>query len=200
MLRPKEVCERLGISYTTLREYVKRGWIKPVVLESGRWRFREEDVKKLAGIVKPEKVILYARVSSSSQRDGLERQVKALEEWARGNNVADYEVVTDVGSGLDEDRKGFRKILKLATEKKISKIVIEYPDRLTRFGFKTLKELLGVFGIEVVVLNHEGKELREKLVEDLITIISHFASKLYGMGSYKYEEVVEGARKLVEDP
>ena len=75
-----------------------------------------------------------------------------------------------------------------------------YPDRLTRFGFKTLKELLSVFGVEVVVLNHEDKDSREELMEDLITIISHFAGKLYGMGSYKYEEVVEGARKLVEDP
>jgi len=154
----------------------------------------------LAGIVMLRKVILYARVSSSSQRGDLERQVKALKEWTRGSSISDYKVVTDVGSGLNEDREGFRKILKLATEKKISKIVIEYSDRLTRFGFKTLKELLSVFGIEVVVLNHEGKELREKLVEDLITIISHFASKLYGMRSYKYEEVVGGARKLVEDP
>ena len=118
MLRPKEVCERLGISYTTLREYVKRGWIKPVVLESGRWRFREEDVERLAGIVMPRKVILYARVSSNTQKDDLERQVKVLEEWAKSNNITDYEVVTDVGSGLNEDRKGFKKILKLTTEEK----------------------------------------------------------------------------------
>jgi putative resolvase len=76
VLRLKEVCERLGISYATLREYVGRGWIKPV--ESGR--FREEDVERLAGIVKSEKAVLYARVSSSTQRDDLERQVKALEE------------------------------------------------------------------------------------------------------------------------
>ena len=200
MLRPREVCERLGISYATLREYVKRGWIKPVVLESGRWRFREEDVERLAGVVKPRKVVLYARVSSSTQRDDLERQVKALEEWARSNDIADYEVITDIGSGLNEDRKGFKKILKLATEKKISKIVVAYPDRLIRFGFKTLKELLGAFGVEVVALNHEDKDPREELVEDLITIISHFAGKLYGMRSHKYKEVVEGARKLVEDP
>jgi len=200
MLRPKEVCERLGISYATLREYVKRGWIKPVVLESGRWRFREEDVERLAGIVKPEKVILYARVSSSTQRDDLERQVKTLEEWARGNNITDYEVVTDIGSGLNEDRRGFKKILKLATEKKISKIVVTYPDRFTRFGFKTLKDLLSTFGVEVIVLEQEDKDPREELVEDLITIISHFAGKLYGMRSHKYEEVVEGARKLIEDP
>jgi excisionase family DNA binding protein len=80
VLRLKEVCERLGISYATLREYVRRGWIKPVVLESGRCRFREEDVERLAGIVKSKKVVLYDRVSSSTQRDDLERQVKALEE------------------------------------------------------------------------------------------------------------------------
>ncbi|MEM1758857.1 MAG: helix-turn-helix domain-containing protein [Acidilobaceae archaeon] len=54
LLKPKEVCERLGISYTTLRDYVRRRWIKPVILESGKWRFREEDVEKLMGVVKPE--------------------------------------------------------------------------------------------------------------------------------------------------
>ncbi|MEM2342755.1 MAG: IS607 family transposase [Sulfolobales archaeon] len=200
MLRPKEVCEKLGISYTTLREYVKRGWIKPVVLESGKWRFREEDVEKLMGIVKPKITILYARVSSHTQKDDLERQVRVLEEWVKQNNVEKYEVITDIGSGLNEDRKGFKKILKLATEKKISRIVVAYPDRLIRFGFKTLTELLRAFGVEVVVLNHEDKDPKEELVEDLITIISHFAGKLYDMRSHKYREVVEGVRKLVEDP
>jgi excisionase family DNA binding protein len=74
LLRPKEVCERLSISYTTLREHVRKGWVKPVVLESGRWRFREDDVERLISIIKPRKVVLYTRVSSSSQRDDLERQ------------------------------------------------------------------------------------------------------------------------------
>ncbi|MEM1898161.1 MAG: IS607 family transposase, partial [Sulfolobales archaeon] len=130
----------------------------------------------------------------------LERQVRVLEEWVKQNNVEKYEVITDIGSGLNEDRKGFKKILKLATEKKISRIVVAYPDRLIRFGFKTLAELLRAFGVEVVVLNHEDKDPKEELVEDLITIISHFAGKLYGMRSHKYREVVEGVRKLVEDP
>ncbi|MEM4530233.1 MAG: IS607 family transposase [Candidatus Methanomethylicaceae archaeon] len=200
MLRPREVCEKLGISYTTLREYVRRGWIKPVVLESGKWRFREEDVEKLMGIVKPKTVILYARVSSYTQKDDLDRQVKVLEEWAKQNNVEKYEIVTDIGSGLNEDRKGFKRILRLATKRKISKVVVAYPDRLTRFGFKTLVELLRVFGVEVVVLNHEDKDPREELVEDLITIVSYFAGKLYGTRSHKYKKVMEDARKLVEDP
>jgi putative resolvase len=200
-LRPKEVCERLGISYTTLRDYVKRGYIKPVLTPGGKWRFREEDVERLiGGVVKQRRVILYARASSNSQRDDLEGQVKVLEDWARQNNIVDYEVVTDIGSGLDEDRREFRKLLRLAVERKISKIVIAYPDRLTRFGFKTIEELLRPFGVEIVVLSHEDKDPREELVEDLITITSHFAGKLYGMRSHKYEKVVEGVRKLLEDP
>jgi len=200
-LRPKEVCERLGISYTTLRDYVKRGYIKPVLTPGGKWRFREEDVERLiGGVVKQRRVILYARVSSNSQRDELERQVKVLEDWARQNNIVDYEVVTDIGSGLNEDRGGFEKLLRLAVERKISKIVIAYPDRLTRFGFKTIEELLRPFGVEIVVLSHEDEDPREELVEDLITITSHFAGKLYGMRSHKYEKVVEGVRKLLEDP
>ncbi len=109
-------------------------------------------------------------------------------------------MITDIGSGLNEDRRGFKKVLKLAVEKRISKVVVAYPDRLTRFGFETLRELLCAFGVEVVVLNREDKDPREELVEDLITIISHFAEKLYGMRSHKYKEVVESARKLVEDP
>ena len=94
MQRHKEVCQRLGISYATLREYVKKGYIKPVILETGKWRFKEEDVERLVGIVRKRKVILYARVSSNTQKDDLINQVKYLEE-----NVKDYDqVITDVGS------------------------------------------------------------------------------------------------------
>jgi len=65
------------------------------VLTPGRkWRFREEDVERLIGVVRPRKVVLYVRVSFNSQRDDLERQVRTLEEWARQNNIADYEVLT----------------------------------------------------------------------------------------------------------
>jgi len=105
--------------------------------------------------------------------------------------------LTDVDSGLNEDRRGFKKILKLAVERKIFKIVVAYSDRLTRFCFKTLEETLNAFGVDVAVLNHEDRDLREELVEDLITIISHFVGKLYGMRSRKYERVVESARKLI---
>jgi len=99
MLRHKEVRQRLGISYAIIREYVKKGYIKPV-LQSGKWRFRE-DVEKLMGIVRKRKVVLYAGVSS--RKDDLANQVKYLEE-----NVKDHEqVITDVGPSLNVKRRGF---------------------------------------------------------------------------------------------
>jgi Predicted site-specific integrase-resolvase len=109
MLKPKEVCQKLGISYRTLQSYVKKGYIKPVILQSGKWRFKEEDVERLMGIVRKRKVILYARVSSNTQKDDLVNQVKYLEE-----NVKDYDqVITDVGSSLNMKRKVFLKLLRM---------------------------------------------------------------------------------------
>ena len=189
MLRPKEVCQRLGISYATLREYVKKGYIKPVILQSGKWRFREEDVEKLMGIVRKRKVILYARVSS--QKDDLINQVKYLEE-----NVKEYDqVITDIGSGLNMKRKGFIKLLRMILNNEVSKIVIAYPDRLVRFGFEIIEEACKAHNCELVVLNKEDKTPEQELIEDLISILLSFSEKLQGMRSHKYEKV----KKCVEE-
>ena len=189
MLRPKEVCQRLGISYATLREYVKKGYIQPVILQSGKWRFREEDVEKLMGIVRKRKVILYARVSS--QKDDLINQVKYLEE-----NVKEYDqVITDIGSSLNMKRKGFIKLLRMILNNEVSKVVIAYPDRLVRFGFEILEEACKAHNCELVVLNKEDKTPEQELIEDLISILVSFSGKLYEMRSQKYEKV----KKCVEE-
>ena len=189
MLRPKEVCQRLGISYATLREYDKKGYIKPV-LESGKWRFREEDVERLMGIVRKRKVIL-SRVSSNTQKDDLVNQVKYLEE-----NVKEYDqVITDVGSGLNVKRKGFPKLLRMILNNEVSKVVVAYPDRLVRFGFEVIEEVCKAHNCEIVVLNREDKTPEQELIEDLISILVSFSGKLYGMRSHKYEKV----KKCVEE-
>jgi putative resolvase len=191
MLKPKEVCQRLGISYRTLQSYVKKGYIQPVILQSGKWRFREEDVERLMGIVRKRKVILYARVSSNTQKDDLVNQVKYLEE-----NVKEYDqVITDVGSGLNMKRKGFLKLLRMILNNEVSKIVIAYPDRLVRFGFEILEEACKAHNCELVVLNKEDKTPEQELIEDLISILVSFSGKLYGMRSHKYEKV----KKCVEE-
>ncbi|MGC9135114.1 IS607 family transposase, partial [Caldisphaera sp.] len=177
MLRPKEVCQRLGISYRTLQSYVKKGYIKPVILESGKWRFKEEDVEKLMGIVRKRKVILYARVSSNTQKDDLVNQVKYLEE-----KVKDYDqVITDVGSGLNVKRKGFLKLLRMTLNNEVLKVVVAYPDRLVRFNFEIIEEVCKAHNCEIVVLDNEDKTPEQEIVEDLVSILVLFSGKLYGM-------------------
>jgi excisionase family DNA binding protein len=190
MLRPKEVCQRLGISYRTLQSYVKKGYIKPVILESGKWRFKEEDVEKLMGIVRKRKVILYARVSSNTQKDDLVKQVKYLQE-----QVKDYDqVITDVGSGLNVRREGFLKLLRMILNNEVSKVVA-YPDSLVRFNFEIIEEVCKAHNCEIVVLDDEDKTPEQEIIEDLVSILVSFSGKLYGMRSHKYENV----RKCVEE-
>lgn len=142
-------------------------------------------------------VVGYARVSSSTQKDDLERQKQLISSYAKEMGYGEIQILTDVGSGLNQSGKNFLKLLDMVSERKISKLVIAYEDRLTRFGFETLRKMFSVFGTEIEVINHEEKTPQEELVEDLITIVSHFAGKLYGMRSHKYKEVIEGVRKLV---
>ncbi len=83
--------------------------------------------------------------------------------------------------------------------REVSKVVIAHPDRLTRFELRTLEEFFKSYGTEIVV-KKEAKTPKEELIEDLITIISHFTRRLHGMRSHKYKKVVEDARKLIQGP
>jgi predicted site-specific integrase-resolvase len=144
MFRPKEAYGRSGVSYTTLRKYVKQGKITPVVLESGAWRFRE-DVERLMGTVRKRKVVLYARVSSST-RDDLVEQVDYLQ-----GRVKDYDmVITDAGSGLNMRRECFIKLLGMMLNNEVSRIVVAHRNRLVRF--KVLEEVYRAHNCETQVL------------------------------------------------
>ena len=141
-------------------------------------------------------VVGYARVSSTTQKDDLERQKQLIRSYAKDKGYGEIQILSDMSSGLNENRRGFLRLLEMVTERKVSKVIIVYEDRLTRFGFKTLRKIFQAFGTEIEVINSEENP-REELVEDLITIVSHFAGKLYGMRSHKYEEVVEGVKRLL---
>jgi len=81
----------------------------------------------------------------------------------------------------------------------VREVIVAYEDRLTRFGFETLRKLFSSFGTEIEVINREEKTPQEELVEDLITMVSHLAGRLYGLRSHKYKEVVKGVKHLLSD-
>ena len=184
------------------RKQFKNGIGKGKSKSSGhpeRRRIPESEVKRLLGL-KPEEdlIIGYARVSNHTQKDDLERQIEAIREYARERGWQ-IQILKDIGSGLNENRKNYRKLLELVAKGEVSKVIITYPDRLTRFGFKTLEFFFQQHGTEIITLHNKEKTPREELVEDLITIITHFAGKLYGMRSQKYKKLKDGVKKLIEE-
>jgi putative resolvase len=192
----KEAKKLLGVTTRTIQRWDKEGKIRVVRTVGGRRRIPESEIKRILGLKEERVVVGYARVSSTTQKDDLERQKQLIHSYAKDKGYDKIQILSDVGSGLNEKRKGFLKLLEMVAERKVSKVIVAYKDRLTRFGFETLKKLFQAFGTEIEVINSEEKA-QDELVEDLITIVSHFAGKLYGMRSHKYEEVVEGVKKLL---
>ncbi|MFP3220717.1 MAG: IS607 family transposase [Candidatus Marsarchaeota archaeon] len=187
----KEACLLLGLHPRTIQKWDNQGKIGVLRTPGGRRRIPESEIRRLQGEKGMRSVIGYARVSSNAQKEDLERQV----EYLRQRGV--QEVITDMGSGLNEKRKGFLRLLDRVLHNEVDKVVILYEDRLTRFGFDTLKKVFEGHGTTIEVLNQtDAKPPQQELVKDLITIISHFSGKLYGMRSGKQKEVVKRAKEL----
>jgi len=188
----KEACLLLGLHPRTIQKWDKQGKIRVVRTPGGRRRIPESELRRLQGEKGIRSIIGYARVSSNTQKDELERQV----EYLRQRGV--QEVITDIGSGLNEKRKGFLRLLDRVLHNEVDKVVVLYEDRLTRFGFDTLRKVFEAHGTTIEVLNQtaDAKPPQQELVKDLITIISHFSGKLYGMRSHKQKEAVKRAKEL----
>ena len=193
-----EAAKILGVHPKTIQKWDREGKIRCIRTVGGKRRIPESEIKRIMGIHEERKVVGYARVSSYSQKDDLERQIEAIKSYAEENGWQ-VEILKDIASGLNENRKNFQKIIQMVVNKEVSKVIVSYPDRLTRFGFKTLEEFFKSYGVEIVVINRKEKTPQEELVEDLITVVSHFAGKLYGMRSHKYKRVVDGVKKLIRE-
>jgi excisionase family DNA binding protein len=200
-LGTREFAKLLGVSRVTVVKWIKSGRIVAYSVH-GKWRIPYSEVERvLRGVQRVRRVAIYARVSSNTQRDDLERQVEALKLWVYKNLPnAEYVVVTDIASGLNEDRRGLRKLIEMAKRKEVQAVVIAYRDRLTRFGFEYLKTLFNTFGVDVyVVFQEEPKNYVQELVEDFIEIVTSFASRIYGKKSKRYKEVVSCIGEAVKD-
>jgi putative resolvase len=200
-LTTREFARVSGVSRATVIKWIKGGRVVAYRVH-GRWRIPYSEVEGvLRGVQGVRRVAIYARVSSNTQREDLERQVESLKLWvSKSFPNAEYVVVTDVASGLNEDRRGLRELIEMARRRGIQAVVVAYRDRLTRFGFEYLKTLFNTLGVDVyVVFQEESKNYVQELVEDFIEIVTSFASRIYGRRSKKYKEVVSCIGEIVKD-
>jgi putative resolvase len=123
-----------------------------------------------------------------------------LRKYVEQNNWKLVGVVKDVASGLKEDRKGLLKLVEMAKKREFDVLLVAYKDRLTRFGFKYLEELFKAYGVKIgVAFQEPPKDYYQELVEDLIEIVTSFASRIYGKRTHKYKKVVEAVEQAVKD-
>lgn len=200
LLTMKEATNLLGVKTRAIQEWDRQGKIKIVRTVGGRRRIPESEILRLQGIDKDKeikkKIIGYARVSSNteSQKNDLKRQIEVI----KTKNVKEEDILVDIGSGLNENRRNFKILIKLILNNEVSKVIISYPDRLTRFGYDTLKEIFYHFGTEIETINEPVYHTpQEEMVEDLITIITHFSGMLYGMRYHKQKELIEHSKNIL---
>jgi len=203
LLRPKEVCKRLGISHSTLSRWVGEGRIRAVRTAGGVFRVPESEVRRIAEglpISKEVRAVIYARVSSSDRRSDLERQVEYSTQYCSSKGYRAIDVLSDVASGLKTDRRGLLKLLDYVVNRQVDVVVMTYGDRLSRFGFEYLEYFFKQYSVRVeVVFGGEPRDAYQELVEDLVEIVTSFAGKLYGLRSHKKKRLVEGFKKLLEE-
>ena len=195
-LRIGEVAQRLAKTTTTIRRWEREGIIKALRTPTGHRLFPETEINRILGITNSEakdserkRVALYARVSKRKQQQtgNLTRQSERLLAYAEKNNYSVQLNIKDLGSGLNEKRRGLKRVLHAIQQEEIDTILIEYKDRLARFGYQYLEQYANSYGVMIEVIEEQPKkELQVELVEDLIAIVTSFAARLYGRRSQRY--------------
>lgn len=190
-----EFAEKIGKTVQTLRNWDKNGSLKPsYVTDGGTRHYSQEQLNHFLGIkgieVKTKKVIGYCRVSSHKQKDDLERQIENVKTYMIAKGYS-FDIITDIGSGINYNKKGLNQLIDMITNSEVEKIVILYKDRLLRFGFEIIENLCNKYGTTIEIIDNTEKTEEQELVEDLIQIITVFSCRLQGKRANKAKKMIK---------
>lgn len=197
----QQASEQLGLSISTLRRWDETGVLVAERTPKGHRRY---DISKinpnlLHGIGdKDRKTIAYARVSSHDQKEDLHRQIQVLEMYCAKQGWT-YEIVSDLGSGMNYHKKGLKQILDGILDNQIGRLVLTHKDRLLRFGAELVFALCEARNVEIVIINQgENLSFEEELAQDVLEIITVFSARLYGSRSRKNKKLLEAIKEVLE--
>ena len=198
----KTVTQILGVTAQTLRNWDREGKLKPAYVKSNGYRYySEESILAYTQERKTKKnlnVIGYARVSSKKQSDDLERQVNNIKNYI-SSKYETFDIITDIGSGIDYNKPGLKKLIEKINKKEVDLIIVLYKDRLLRFGFELVEYFAELNNVKIEVLDKIDKNQDQELVEDLVQIIKVFSCKLQGKRKKKTKELIdEFSQKITE--
>ena len=187
-----EFSKILGVSAQTLRNWDNSGKLHPHHTSSNGYRYYSHEQLNQVMNIKlnlDRKVIGYCRVSSNKQRVDLERQIQNMKTYLTAQGRP-FEIISDIGSGINYKKKGLKELLKLITQNKVDKVVVLYEDRLLRFGYELVEYLASLYNCEIEIIDNTEKSEQQELVEDLVQIITVFSCKLQGKRANKSKKLI----------
>jgi len=198
LIKIGEAAKLLGVSVQTLRKWERTGELSPDRKSQGGTRYYDMDRLLGQRKIETDLTIAYARVSSHDQKDDLKRQAQRLESYCTAKGWS-FEVIQDLGSGMNYRKRGLKRLLDLILDRRISRLVLTHKDRLLRFGAELVFTLCEARQVEVVIINQgEDVSFEEELAQDVLEIITVFSARLYGSRSHKNRKLGEAARALAE--
>lgn len=168
-MKLSDYARQLGVTYKTAYRWWRAGQLDAYQLPSGTIVVREPTPARSS------KVVLYARVSSAEQREDARRQMERLRDYAAARGYRVSREVVEIASGLNDNRP---KLNALLTDPEVGVLVVEHKDRLTRFGFNYIRQLLETSGRRVEVLSET--DTQDELVDDFVAVITSMAARIYG--------------------
>jgi len=195
-----KLAKELGVSRDTLRRWEAAGKISSERTPKGHRRY---DLNKILGRF-PNSVnsnrctVGYARVSSHDQKEDLKRQVELLTSFCARHGWS-FEIIQDLGSGLNYSKKGLKKLIQSICLGNIERLVLTHKDRLLRFGAELIFSLCEQFGVEVILINKsQDSTFEDDLVSDVLEIITVFSVRLYGARSRKNKKLIEALQEAAK--
>ena len=174
-MRLRVYAKEMGVTSKTAFRWWKAGRLDAYQMDTGTIIVREP-----ATVQEVTTVALYARVSSADQKEDLDRQMQRLKDYAASHGYQVSKMVSELASGLNDKRP---KLMKLLTDASVGMIVIEHRDRLTRFGFHYIEQLMQMQGRRLEVIFPSDTD--NDLVDDFIAVITSMASRIYGRRTSK---------------
>ena len=172
----------------TLQAWDRDGSLPALRTTTGRRYWTKAALDSYLGktsIETPRAIIAYCRVSSQAQRPDLKNQRAALDEFCAKRALANVEHIDEVGGGLNFKRKSFLAIIDRIVAGSVSHLIVAHKDRFARFGMGLVEHLCATHGCELLVLDQQKLSPEREMVEDLMTIVHCFSSRLYGLRNYR---------------
>lgn len=202
LLNISQAANVLGVSESTLRRWETEGRLVPDERTAGgqrRYKLSSIRPQMKHGDKLERKTVAYARVSSHDQKADLERQKQVLELYCASQGWT-FEVMSDLGSGINYNKKGLKALIQAIIDNDVGRLVITHKDRLLRFGAELIFSICEAKQVEVVIINQgEDSTFEEDLAKDVLEIITVFSARLYGSRSHKNQKLIDGMTKAVED-